>query len=196
MIGIYTRKDGNVWFGVACDEEKVFATTFAFSQEAILQNLLRNIPFNLPFQYLEKLSPLVERVLDLLKDVYEGKEVSNSFSLATEHLSKYAKNVIKVVSLIPLGYVTSYGAVAKTAGGSPRAVGRVMAFNPFPPVVPCHRVVSSDFTLGGYGGGLDVKLAFLDREKQGYADKREIQVNGKKLQLFPVEFVLKGLGKG
>jgi hypothetical protein len=71
-----------------------------------------------------------------------------------------------------------------------------MATNPFAPIVPCHRVVSSDFTLGGYGGGLDAKLAFLEREKRGYPNRREILVNGKKLQVFPVELVLKRFGKG
>jgi hypothetical protein len=65
-----------------------------------------------------------------------------------------------------------------------------MALNPFPLIVPCHRVVCSDFTLGGYGGGLDVKHNILSREKRGYTAKREISVNGEKLQVFPVELVL------
>jgi len=70
-----------------------------------------------------------------------------------------------------------------------------MAMNPFAPIVPCHRVVSSDFTLGGYGGGLKAKLAFLNREKRGYTVEREIPVGDKKLRVFPVEFVLKNLEK-
>jgi len=97
--------------------------------------------------------------------------------------------------LIPVGYATSYGSISKAAGGSPRAVGNVMAANPFAPIVPCHRVVSSDFTLGGYGGGLTAKLEFLIREKRGYTSAREIAVGDKKLQIFPVERVLRKLGK-
>jgi len=134
-------------------------------------------------------------VLNVLKSIYDGKGVTRSFSLAIEHLSNYARKVIEIVSLIPLGYVASYGSVARAAGGSPRAVGRIMALNPFAPIVPCHRVVSSDFTLGGYGGGIKVKLDFLKREKRGYTAKREIPVNGKKLQVFPPEFVLRKVGK-
>jgi O-6-methylguanine DNA methyltransferase len=195
MIGLYAKEDNGVWFGVACDDKKIFATTFGSSREAVLQGLSRNIPFNAPFQRPEECSPLAGRVLASLKNVYRGKEVSDSFSLATEQLSNYARNVIRVVSVIRLGYVSSYGLVADVAGGSRRAVGHIMALNPFPPIVPCHRVVRSDFTLGGYGGGLEVKLAFLDREKQGYTAKREIPVDGKKLQLFPVEFVLRKFGK-
>jgi len=195
MISLYTKNIEDVWFGVAYDREKVFATTFAFSEKMALQGLLESIPFNVSFQHLEKASVFAEHALGLLKNIYDGKGVTRSFSLATEHLSNYARKVIEIVSSIPLGYVASYGSVARVAGGSPRAVGRVMALNPFAPVVPCHRVVSSDFTLGGYGGGLKVKLDFLKREKRGYTAKREIPVNDKKLQVFPAEFVLRKVGK-
>jgi len=70
-----------------------------------------------------------------------------------------------------------------------------MASNPFAPIVPCHRVVSSDFTLGGYGGGLTVKRAFLIREKRGHTSPQEIPFGDRKLQVFPVEIVLRKLGK-
>jgi hypothetical protein len=70
-----------------------------------------------------------------------------------------------------------------------------MALNRFPPICPCHRVVSSDFTLGGYGGGLDLKLEILKRENGGFSSKRGITVNGKKLEGFPAEFVLRRLRK-
>lgn len=191
MIRLYIQRHESVWFGVACDEEKVFATAFGSAEETVRQDLLQNIPFNMPFQHSEKLSPFAERALETLKKTYYGKDVSEKLALSTEHLSDYFRKVIEITSLIPVGYVSSYGLIAKVAGGSPRAVGRVMAMNPFAPLVPCHRVVSSDFTLGGYGGGLKAKLAFLEREKRGYAVKREIPVNDKKLQVFPVEFVLK-----
>ncbi len=195
MLSLYAKDLNGVWFGVAYDGEKVFGTTFAFSEKRALQGLLESILFNMPFQQLEKASAFAERVIALLKDIYDGKGASADVSLATEHLSNYSRKVIKVTSLIPVGYVASYGSVAKAAGGSPRAVGGVMASNPFAPIVPCHRVVSSDFMLGGYGGGLDVKLEILKRESRGYTSKRGIQVNNKKLELFPVEFVFKKLEK-
>lgn len=195
MIGIYIKNLEYVWFGVACNENEIYATAFASSEERALKDLLDSIPFNVPFQCLEKVPTFAEHVMAVLKDIYDGKGVSENFSLATAHLSNYMRRVIEVARLIPLGYVASYGAIAKVAGGSPRAVGRVMASHPFAPIVPCHRVVSSDLTLGGYSGGLDVKLAFLNREKRGHASKREISVNGKKLELFPVEFVLRKAGK-
>jgi len=196
MINLYSKNMDYVWFGTACDENKIFATAFAFSEEDVLQSLLRNIPYDAPFQRFRKASAFAECIMVLLNDVYNGREVSCSFSLATDHLSRYARKVIETVSLVPLGYVTSYGSVAEAAGGSPRAVGRVMALNPFPLIVPCHRVVRSDFKLGGYGLGLDVKLEILRREGRGYTSKREISVDSKKLSIFPVEFVLKRLEKG
>jgi methylated-DNA-[protein]-cysteine S-methyltransferase len=195
MIGLYTEKIEGVWFGVACDEKSIFATTFASSGERALRDLLRDIPFNVPFQIFKKPSAFAEGALALLKNVYDGKDVSESFPLATNHLSNYMRHVIRVTCLIPVGYVAYYGSVAKAAGGTARAVGHVMATHPFAPLVPCHRVVSADLTLGGYGGGLDVKLAFLVREKRGYTVEREVQVDGKKLQVFPVEFVLNRLEK-
>jgi len=194
MINLYTKNINGIWFGVAYSGEKVFATAFSFNEENANRSLLNSVPFNVPFQFIES-SEFAEQVLNLIKKVYDGKGITGHVSLATEHLSSYTKKIIQTVSLIPLGYATSYGSVANAAGGSPRAVGRVMAMNPFAPIVPCHRVVSSDFTLGGYGGGygsgLAVKLAFLKRERQGYTTKREIPVDGKKLQVFPVEFVLR-----
>lgn len=195
MIDICIKKIGGVWFGVAHDRELIYATTFAFGEDKVLKSLRESLPSHAPFQQLGKPSSFAERVIAVIKDIYVGKNVLHSFSFATERLSKYARKVIDVVSLIPPGYVASYGAVAKAAGGSPRAVGRVMAINPFAPICACHRVVSSDLSLGGYGGGLDVKLAFLKREKRGYTSKKEIPVDGKKLELYPVEWVLRKLDK-
>jgi methylated-DNA-[protein]-cysteine S-methyltransferase len=195
MIDIYTKNISGVWFGVACAEQRVFSTAFAGSQEEALRKLLKGIPFNLPFQTHPEPSTFAETVFDALKSTSDGKDAPQNLPLATEHLSNYTQKILAATSLIPTGYVASYGAIAKAAGGSPRAVGRVMASNPFAPIIPCHRVVSSDFTLGGYGGGLTAKLEFLIREKRGHTSAREIAVGNKKLQIFPVERVLRKVGK-
>jgi methylated-DNA-[protein]-cysteine S-methyltransferase len=190
MMGVYTKNVDGVWFGVACDVQRVFGTSFASSQQEALRSLLSGIPFNVPFQAFSEPSAFAEDVLESVRNVYDGKGVSQGVPLATEYLPVYTRTVLEVTFLVPVGYVASYGSIAKAAGGSPRAVGNVMARNPFAPVVPCHRVVNADFTLGGYGGGLDVKLEILTREKRGYRSPREIPVGSKKLLVFPVEFVL------
>ncbi len=183
------------WFGVACDESKVYATSFGGKQQAVLSSLLDCLPFDAPFEVSSKKSILAEKVLVAIRDVYYGKGFSEEFSWATQNLSMYDRRVLEVTAKIPVGYVASYGAVAKTAGGSARSVGGVMARNPFAPIVPCHRVVQSDFKLGGYGGGLALKTEMLVREKRGYTSFREISVADKKLRIFPVEFVLSRLEK-
>ena len=193
MLNVHTEKVGNVWFGVAFNDERVYATTFGSSENSVMNSLRESVPSDVPSQRLEKASKFAERVIAVLKDVYDGKDVSQNFSFETEFLSNYARRVIEAVRSIPPGYVASYGEVAQAVGGSPRAVGRVMATNPFAPLCPCHRVVGSDFTLCGYGGGLDVKLAFLKRERRGYSSNKVIESDGRKLEVFPVESVLQTL---
>jgi O-6-methylguanine DNA methyltransferase len=195
MVDLYAKEVEGVWFGVAYQGEEVFATNFASDEKSVFQGLLLSIPFDVSFERLEEPSPFAEHVIATLKKVYDGKEVCNVPSLAMQFLSEYSQKVLRAVSLIPLGYVASYGSVAKVAGGSARGVGRVMALNPFAPFVPCHRVVGSDFSLVGYGGGVHVKLEFLRRERRGYTSKWEVPVGGKRLKVFPVEFVLGKAGK-
>ena len=69
---------------------------------------------------------------------------------------------------IPFGETISYGELAARVGNpsGSRAVGQANGANPLPVVVPCHRVVSHDGKLGGYGGGLPTKQALLDLERQ------------------------------
>ena len=76
------------------------------------------------------------------------------------------RRIYEVVASIPAGSTMTYGEVAAAAGrpDAPRAVGTAMARNPFAPVIPCHRVVGSDGSLRGYGGGLDMKAALLAME--------------------------------
>jgi O-6-methylguanine DNA methyltransferase len=195
MIGLYTKNSGGMWFGVACDEQRVFATSFAVNAQRALQDLLSSIPFNAPFQVFSESSGFAEKVLTTVKDIYDGKGAAQGVALAMEHLPAYTQRVLRTVAMVPVGYVTSYGRVAEAAGGGARAVGNVMAANPFAPIVPCHRVVGANFGLGGYGGGLDMKHAFLVREKRGYNAEREVPIEGKKLRVFPVERVLKKLKK-
>ena len=190
MINIYIKSIEGVSFGVAYDGESVYATWFGPDELSALRGLLGSLPFGVPFQQSEKASAFAERAVVAVKDIYGGKDASPDFSLTTKHLPDYTRRVIEATYLIPTGYVTSYGLIAKAVGGGPRAVGNVMAMNPFAPIVPCHRVVRTDFTLGGYGGGLGVKLQILKREKRGYTSEKEIPVDGKKLRLFPVEFLL------
>lgn len=65
----------------------------------------------------------------------------------------FEQKVYSVVSKIPCGFVSTYSAIAAACGsGSARAVGQALRKNPFAPEVPCHRVVCSDGSVGGFFG--------------------------------------------
>ena len=193
MLEVNVQNIDNTWFAIACAQQKIVTTSFSKTQELALNNTLNNIPFTVPFQVLHEPSNFAKSTFAILKTIYDGKEANNNLSLVTSDLTAYMRKVLKVTSAISVGYISSYGAIAEVVGGSPRAVGNVMAANPFVPIVPCHRVVKSDLTLGGYGGGLNIKLDFLKREKRGFASPKKVRVNSGNLQVFPVEFVLKNL---
>jgi len=83
-------------------------------------------------------------------------------------MTPFAKRVYQVVVKIPLGEVRTYKWVAKKAGRplGYRAVGQVLKKNPYPVLIPCHRVVESGGRLGGYAGGQKAKRALLNLERQ------------------------------
>lgn len=83
-------------------------------------------------------------------------------------MTPFAKKVYKVVLSIPLGEVRTYKWVARKAGspGAYRAVGTVLKNNPYPLIIPCHRVVKSNDKLGGYIFGVKQKRLLLDLEKR------------------------------
>lgn len=193
MIEVYTQSFDGIWFGVACIQQQIVASSFGVDPQKVLNNILGNLPYNSPFQVFNEPSAQAKDHLAQIKSIYDGHGIDASFSLALNRLPPYTQKVLKATSQIPLGYVTSYGAISKAVGGGPRAVGNVMAANPFAPIVPCHRVVKSDFTLGGYGMGLKVKVEFLGREKRGFANPKEVDVGGRALEVFPIEYALRNL---
>jgi AraC family transcriptional regulator, regulatory protein of adaptative response / methylated-DNA-[protein]-cysteine methyltransferase len=80
----------------------------------------------------------------------------------------FQRQVWEQLRAIPYGQTVSYGAVAKALGkpGAVRAVGRACATNPVALVIPCHRVVREDQSLGGYRWGLERKQKLIDRERK------------------------------
>jgi O-6-methylguanine DNA methyltransferase len=95
----------------------------------------------------------------------------NKFApLESKHLmglTNFQKKVLKVTSCIPLGQVRSYQWVAKRIGSpkAVRAVGSALKKNPYPVIIPCHRVIHSDGSLGGYVKGKELKMKLLLLEK-------------------------------
>ena len=86
--------------------------------------------------------------------------------LAFERLADFHAAVLRAQVRIPRGFVTTYGRLATAVGspGAARAVGRALATNPFPPIIPRHRTLRADGSLGGFGGGLALKRTLLEIE--------------------------------
>ena len=102
-----------------------------------------------------------EQILEYL----EGKPQYLDFPVI--HLnSPFQEKVLKAERNIPYGETRSYGEVAEIVNNprAVRAVGSANAENPLPLYFPCHRIISSNGSLGGYGGGFGVKKYLLDLE--------------------------------
>jgi methylated-DNA-[protein]-cysteine S-methyltransferase len=102
-----------------------------------------------------------------IKAHLEGEDVLYSLDIVDFTLcSTFQQSVLRATYSIPRGSVSTYGLVAAHVGipDGARAVGNVMACNPFPLIVPCHRVIRSDRHIGGYGGGIEMKRALLESE--------------------------------
>ena len=82
--------------------------------------------------------------------------------------TEFQRRVWAAVAGIPYGETRAYADIARTIGKprAVRAVGAANGANPLPLVVPCHRVLGSDGSLTGYGGGLDVKQELLEMESK------------------------------
>jgi methylated-DNA-[protein]-cysteine S-methyltransferase len=98
----------------------------------------------------------------------------------------FQRRVWDELQRIPFGATCSYAELARRIGrpGASRAVGSANGRNPIAIVVPCHRVIASDGTLGGYGGGLDRKewllqheLAVLDNGPELVPDRRRVAMS-------------------
>jgi methylated-DNA-[protein]-cysteine S-methyltransferase len=98
-----------------------------------------------------RLLVLVERQVD---EYLEGRRRSFDLPLELSRLGAWDRRVLAGVRRVPYGEVTSYGRLARAIGarGAARAVGGAVGRNPIGLLVPCHRVIAGDGSLGGYGG--------------------------------------------
>ena len=105
----------------------------------------------------------VRRELD---EYFEGRRRDFDLPLDLRGREGFSRDILERLSKVPYGEVTTYKSLAVEAGNprAARAVGTIMNRNPIPIVLPCHRVVGSNGSLVGYGGGLERKRLLLDLE--------------------------------
>jgi O-6-methylguanine DNA methyltransferase len=116
----------------------------------------------------------IDRTVAELDEYFAGSRTTFDIPVDLAGLSAWDRAVLGGAARLRYGEVTSYGRLARMIGrpGAARAVGGALGRNPVPIVVPCHRILAGDGTLGGYGGGwtgareemLAIKTSLLARE--------------------------------
>jgi methylated-DNA-[protein]-cysteine S-methyltransferase len=119
----------------------------------------------------------IETISEKILKYMAGDIVEFSLSILDMSVcNEFQKGVLNQTGMIPRGAVSTYGRLAEKLGTpkAARAVGTALATNPFPLVIPCHRVIRSDGSLGGYGGGLKMKKALLNMEGIEFESKDRV----------------------
>jgi methylated-DNA-[protein]-cysteine S-methyltransferase len=109
----------------------------------------------------------IDGVADRIAAFLAGEDIRFSLAVARLDLcSPFQQKVLRAEHGIPRGGVSTYQRIARHLGNAQaaRAVGTALAHNPFPIIVPCHRAIRSDGTLGGFQGGVEMKRALLELE--------------------------------
>jgi len=110
-------------------------------------------------------SKILNQCLEELQEYFEDKRTIFTVPLDLDAPPFY-KKVLQEVGKVPFGSTASYLEIASRVGSpkAVRAVGSANARNPIPIIIPCHRIIRSDGGLGGYAGGLDLKMDLLKHE--------------------------------
>ena len=110
---------------------------------------------------------VITDAISQISEYLSGKRRNFSIPLRLEGTG-FRMKVWNEMRRIPYGETMTYKELARRIGspGACRAVANACGANPFPILIPCHRVIASGGKTGGYTGGLDIKLALLEIEKQ------------------------------
>jgi methylated-DNA-[protein]-cysteine S-methyltransferase len=116
---------------------------------------------------------VIDAAADDISAFLHGDDVRISLDMIRlDRCSDFQAKVLRAEYGIPRGCVSTYQRIAHHTGtpAGARAVGTALARNPFPVVIPCHRALRTDLTLGGYQGGLAMKRALLEAEGVEFDD--------------------------
>jgi len=110
-----------------------------------------------------------------LREYFAGERSDFDLPLAPKG-TEFQRSVWRQLQEIPYGTTISYGELARRVGNpkASRAVGSANGKNPLPIVIPCHRVIAGDGTLGGFGGGLPTKQSLLALEQKTSIGNRAV----------------------
>lgn len=119
----------------------------------------------------EKELRVFRQVSEWLDIYFSGKNPDFMPQYQLKNVTPFRKEVVEIMKEIPYGETLTYGEIAKTVAKnrglermSAQAVGGAVGWNPLCIIIPCHRVIGSDGSLTGYGGGMENKAALLAHE--------------------------------
>ena len=163
------------WVGIAASEAGLVGLTLpAPTEAAALEQLRERHGPGEPDD--GRLASLKAR----LQAYFRGEPVSfDDLSLDVQGATEFQRRVWAATRAIPRGQTRTYGELAREIGspGAARAVGQALARNPWPIVVPCHRVVGHGGRLTGFGGGLEMKRRLLEMEGAHFGEgKRTVSL--------------------
>ncbi len=147
---------------IAASDEGVLRVAFLAERfDSVLQEIAANVSTRI-LRVPQRLD-FARRQLD---EYFSGSRTVFDLPLDMRLSKGFRLSVLHTLSTIEYGQTKSYSQVAEVVGNpkAVRAVGTACATNPIPIIIPCHRVLRSDGTLGGYLGGLDMKRSLLRLE--------------------------------
>jgi len=109
----------------------------------------------------------IDAIADDIETFFEGEDIQFSLKIVCMDLcSEFQQKVLRAEHGIPRGAVSTYQRIARHVGRprGARAVGNALAMNPFPLIIPCHRAIRTDLSIGGYQGGIKMKRTLLQME--------------------------------
>lgn len=141
----------------------IFAEPLGCYVEVVWDGKLRSIRFTRSKTQLSERKTLP--VSFEIEQYFEGKRTGFSCECDLSELSQFTRRVLEETRKIGFGETITYSELARNIGSRAyRAVGNALSNNPFPIIIPCHRVVAIN-GIGGYSGGLDIKIKLLELEK-------------------------------
>lgn len=153
------------WAGVAASEQGICKIVLPKKDKQAVERELRISGSKIATR---SQSPALNKAVQLLSDYFSGKQVVFDLPLDTRLYTSFQQAVWKATAEIPCGETRSYAWIAKKIKRpkASRAVGQALGANPVAIIVPCHRVISSSGSLGGFAGGLPLKKALLKLEQR------------------------------
>ncbi|TAK14903.1 MAG: methylated-DNA--[protein]-cysteine S-methyltransferase [Anaerolineae bacterium] len=143
---------GDVW--VAASSVGLVLIDFDLTEDQVIANIHGAGRFRIQHN-----ARHIDQYLQAVKAYLQGKTAQLDLPVDLRAISPFQRSVLMAAREVPRGQVSTYAEIARRIGKPRafRAVGQALRHNPVPVVIPCHRVVNSDGTLGGYAGVLGSK---------------------------------------